>query len=95
MVNGLWIVEFISTLNRFGFGVIVLNNGRLLGGDAGYYYSGEYDINDNMIQGKINVIRFDENSISVFGDIDQFSLKFSGQISNNYVTIQRILAKCQ
>ena len=32
-VDGLWTVEFSSTLNLFGTGVVVLNNKRLLGGD--------------------------------------------------------------
>jgi hypothetical protein len=83
MVDGLWIIEFSSTLNLFGRGVVVLNNKRLLGGDAGYYYSGNYDTNNNTISAKITVTRFDENSISVFGDIDQFSLTFTGKLHND------------
>lgn len=81
MFDGLWTVEFISTVNRFGRGVLILSNGRLLGGDAGYYYSGHYEIRNNTIQGSVNVTRFDANSISVFGDIDRFSLSFSGDIT--------------
>lgn len=81
MYDGLWTVEFASTM-RLGTGVIVLNNGRLLGGDAGYYYSGRYRVNGNNVQGNIDVIRYDTRSISVFGDLDQFSLSFSGEISD-------------
>lgn len=42
MFNGLWTVDFISTINRYGKGVLVLSDGRLLGGDHGFYYSGTY-----------------------------------------------------
>ena len=84
--NGLWTVEFISTVNRFGKGVLVLLDGRLLGGDAGYYYSGRYEIIGNTIKGNVNVTRFDANSISVLGDINQFALSFSGDINSTNIS---------
>ena len=85
MFNGLWTIEFISTMNRFGAGVLVLNNGRLLGGDNGYYYLGNYAVKDNNIRGKVAITRFNKNIISVFGDVDQFSLTFAGQIKPDSV----------
>jgi len=86
MVDGLWTVEFSSALNLFGSGVVVLHEKRLLGGDAGYYYSGQYDVKNNTIRGEIDVIRFDQNSISVVGDVDQFGLTFTGQLSEDEFT---------
>jgi hypothetical protein len=86
MVDGLWTVEFSSALNLFGRGVLVLYKQKLLGGDAGYYYSGEYDVKNNTIRGEVDVIRFDENSISVVGDLDQFCLTFTGQLSEDEFT---------
>lgn len=86
MYNGLWTIEFISTMNRFGAGVLlVLNNGKLLGGDNGYYYLGNYEVKDNNIRGKVAITRFNKNVISVFGDVDQFSLTFAGQIKQDLV----------
>jgi len=89
--NGLWTVEFISTFNRAGQGVLVLNNGRLLGGDAGYYYSGTYKISGTMlsgtkIEGTVDVIRFDPMHLSVFGDIERFTLSFTGDIDDYHFT---------
>ncbi|MFH1595672.1 MAG: GrlR family regulatory protein [Pseudomonadota bacterium] len=80
--NGLWTVEFISTINRTGKGVLVLYNRRLLGGDSAYYYSGNYEINKNKISGNLIVIRYEPIGISVFGDIDSFKLSFSGEVNN-------------
>lgn len=85
--NGLWTVEFISTLNRSGKGVMVLINGHILGGDEGYYYSGTYQINGQKIHGNVNIIRFDANTISVFGDINQFLLTFLGDINDHHLTV--------
>ncbi len=82
MVNGLWTVEFRSTLNMVGKGVLVLvNDSRLLGGDSGYYYSGNFKVDNNTVSGTMDVTRFDENSVSVFGDIERFSLTFEGTVS--------------
>ena len=86
MVDGLWTVEFSSALNLFGSGVLVLCKKRLLGGDAGYYYSGQYDVKNNTIRGKVDVVRFDQNSVSVVGDLDQFCLIFTGQLSDDEFT---------
>ncbi|MBW1649329.1 MAG: hypothetical protein JRJ44_01375 [Deltaproteobacteria bacterium] len=49
MYDGLWTVEFVATIHRYGNGVLVFNQNRLLGGDAGYYYSGKYNIDDKKI----------------------------------------------
>ena len=81
--DGLWVVEFGSSLGLFGRGVMILNGQRILGGDVGYYYSGNCKVDDDRINGKINVIRFDQNSISVFGDIDSFILTFNGTIDGS------------
>ncbi len=85
MLDGLWTIEFASPTGLFGSGVIVLTNRRLLGGDAGYYYSGEYTVDDHHIDGRTDVVRFNRNSLSIFGDMDSFTLDFHGEISENSI----------
>jgi hypothetical protein len=53
----------------------------MLGGDIGYYYSGECTIAGGKLKGTVNVIRYDQNSISVFGDADNFTLQLDGTIN--------------
>ena len=81
MLNGLWTVEFSSALNIVGKGVLVLSGGRLFGGDSGYYYSGSFEVDGSTVSGTIDATRFDINSVSVFGDIGDFSLSFEGTVS--------------
>jgi hypothetical protein len=83
MTDGLWVVEFESALGLWGRGIMVLNGNRVLGGDMGYYYSGQCTINGNRISGNVMIARFDPNSVSVFGPIESFTLSFAGEISEN------------
>ena len=82
MLNGLWTVEFISAIKRIGRGVIIFTDNRILGGDEGYYYSGTCDISGNKLHAKINVIKHNPNSVSVFGNIDHFQLTLNGEIND-------------
>ncbi|GBD98206.1 hypothetical protein BMS3Abin07_00214 [bacterium BMS3Abin07] len=80
MFDGLWIIEFESVIQSYGKGVVVLNNGRLLGGDDSYYYSGTYRAEDNKFEGTATIIKHNPHGISVFGNIGHFELTFTGEI---------------
>ncbi|MCX5636993.1 MAG: hypothetical protein NTX52_04775 [Planctomycetota bacterium] len=79
MIDGLWTVEFSSSLGLSGNGVVVIKDKRLLGGDVGYYYHGTFDLIDGNFTGKLTITRYDRNIVSVFGDIDEFSFNFTGK----------------
>lgn len=80
-IDGLWTIDFISTLH-LGSGVVVLNDKRLLGGDEGFYYSGRYDTQNGRFSGTIDVTRYNSKSLSVFGDIGQYTLEFEGKVQD-------------
>jgi hypothetical protein len=42
-MEGLWTIEFGSSAGIFGSGVIVMRDGKIVGGDASYYYIGSYE----------------------------------------------------
>ena len=72
MYDGLWVIEF-KTAMGFGSGVLVFNGTQVMGGDYGYYYSGQINTTGNM-SGEVNIVRFNPNAISVFGKHDSFTL---------------------
>jgi len=80
MVEGLWTIEFISSLKFYGTGILVLHNSRLLGGDDAYYYDGSYSVHNSNINGRVDVTRYKRGGISVFGDFDHFSMTFEGRV---------------
>jgi hypothetical protein len=84
MVDGLWTMEFMVAPNRYGSGVVVLKDGRILGGDSGYYYNGTYELIGTTLNATANIIKYNQNSISVFGNIGLIQLNFSCQIEEDY-----------
>jgi len=85
MYDGLWAIEFEASLG-YGCGVLVFNGTQVMGGDAGYYYSGKIKTEGKM-SGEVNVIRFAPNAISVFGNLDSFTLLIKdGEINESSFT---------
>ncbi len=90
MFNGLWVIEFKSDYD-FGSGVLVFNNGQVLGGDDGYYYAGRINTTGNIF-GEVNVVRYNPNAVLVFGDVDSFTLLIKdGKISNTSFKLNAVI----
>lgn len=82
-MNGLWTVEFGSSAGIAGAGVAVFRDGKIMGGDSGYYYIGEYRLDSNHIVGSLNVIPFAPNIQSVFGTTGRtLKLKLDGSLAS-------------
>jgi hypothetical protein len=73
MMDGLWTAEFGSSTGGFSGGVVVLRDGKLMGGDAGYYYLGDYQIREKSFQATIQVFPLRNMRVS---------LRRSGRISS-------------
>jgi len=70
-MEGFWTAEFGSATGIFGGGVAIFRDGKVLGGDGGYFYHGEYTIRGNTLQATIEVDPFIENYRSAFGTVNQ------------------------
>jgi hypothetical protein len=69
-MDGLWTVEFGSTNGRFGAGAVVFHEGRVMGGDNGYFYLGTYAlVGGNEFRATIEVTPFIEGIESVFNTL--------------------------
>ena len=74
----LWSVEFVSELSSEGGGVIVIENGKILGGDNNYFYIGSYDLKNNKFNATIDVKHYHGKCNPIFGELEEFILKLSG-----------------
>lgn len=57
MLEGLWIVQYEGTQGE-GAGVVVFVKGRVLGGDFGYTYEGNYVIKDDWVAASVHVANY-------------------------------------
>lgn len=77
MLEGLWVAKFVAP-NVPGMelngGVVVIESGRLLGGDSGYVYIGQLQPAQSGWAISMKIVRHDPSIISVFGDLDEYLL---------------------
>ncbi len=52
MLQGLWTVAF-STRAGAGYGVVLFGEGRMAGGDSGFYWTGDYRIENGTLRGRL------------------------------------------
>ena len=91
MLEAVWSVKF-RTQNDSGAGVVVLDSGKVYGGDSQYLYVGNYRAKNDppIVEATILVRKY--NTIpgfaSVFGALDKFTLSLSGPIARQAITLQ-------
>jgi hypothetical protein len=80
-MDGLWTAEFGSSSGIFGGGVAIFRDGRILGGDGGYYYVGNYEIKDKAITATLTLTPFLRDYPSVFTTVNEtLILRLSGTL---------------
>jgi hypothetical protein len=84
MIDGLWVVQYEGTQGE-GAGVVVFTNGRVLGGDFGYTYEGNYVIQDNWVAASIHVANFLPNVPSVLGYVGDFDAELKAPIRDTVI----------
>ena len=84
-VEGLWSLFFQSNVGREGGGVVVLETGRILGGDMSYLYIGDYKVDRGHMAGNVRVTHYQGEPYSIFGQATEFDLKISGGFSETQV----------
>lgn len=85
MIEGLWVIKFLTpddpTMALNG-GVVVVETGRIFGGDSGYFYVGSLDpAGKGTWNANVRITRHDPDIESVFGDVDMIEL--SGSLTHN------------
>jgi T3SS negative regulator,GrlR len=78
-VEALWTVNF-ATAGGAGNGIVVFETGRIFGGDANYYWVGEYDLQNGRITANLNVSNYSGLPYSVFGQLMNFRLSLNADL---------------
>ena len=93
MIEGLWTVEFRTNIGGMGTGTLIFEKGRVAGGDAGYYYIGNYTLQGDKISGEAKIQKYNPGHVSVFGPLESGDLKLSGIIQGIFLTASGTLAQ--
>lgn len=78
MIEALYGVEFASNMNDGGYGVAVLETGRILGGDSSFVFIGDYEVKNGIIHANVKCTNDRKILQSIFGDLKEFNLKLEG-----------------
>ena len=65
-LEGLWIVKFTAA-GISGSGVAVFCNGKVFGGETGFYYIGTYRSEGKLVKAHVGIHNFDATIPSGFG----------------------------
>ena len=82
-LDALWTAEFQVTGGWTNGGVVILENGRLFGGDGQYYYAGRLslDPDSKSVSGHVKVVHYHGDRTTAFGDAGpEFSLDLQGTV---------------
>ena len=90
-LEGLWSAELIGNHEFAGIGVVVLEpvrisrgvyeEGRVLGGDRHYAYTGTYRVENRRVSGRLRIVRYDvhEDGAPLF-EQEETGLDFHGTL---------------
>ena len=81
MNPGIYYVTFSAATTDFGWGLVVVDNGKLHGGDLSYLYRGRYEVNAGILEASIQVSHYQGALNSVFGPLKSFSLILVGNLT--------------
>jgi hypothetical protein len=87
-IEGIWAAEFFafpSVNSATGSGIVVLQNGRVLGGDPTYYYSGSYSLSGNTLRGEVAVTHYQGQLNNIFGPVAKVKLIIDAQVSPEWI----------
>ncbi|QVX13919.1 hypothetical protein DB356_03965 [Pseudomonas congelans] len=94
MKDGLYAVNFKSSSQDFGSGVLSVKNGSVNGGDHGYFYQGQIVKNESKLSGTIQIKQWNRSVPSVFGPIPNLTFLWPVSLKGIILSYRaRLLAK--
>ncbi|HUC30004.1 MAG TPA: GrlR family regulatory protein [Candidatus Acidoferrum sp.] len=84
-LDGLWIVQFTGK-EILGTGVVVFSNGKLFGGETGFYYIGSYESDGKMVKARAMIRNFDPAIPSGFRILGDYEMDVSAKLQDDKLT---------
>ena len=81
-VEGIYAAQFVSNADQYGEGIIVLDKGKIHGGDLDNVYVGTFSVTNNEIAATVDITNYSGNVSSVVG-LRQYRLTVKGAMKNS------------
>jgi T3SS negative regulator,GrlR len=78
LIQGVFAAQFLSNTNKYGEGIVVLDSGRVHGGDLDHVYVGTYSLLDNTFSATVDVANYSGSISSVLGHMAHYRLTLHG-----------------
>lgn len=90
-IEGLWIVKFTAA-QLSGSGVLVLSQGKVFGGETGFYYIGTYVADGNVVKARVMIRNFDPSVPSGFGIPGDYEMDVSATMQDSTMSGTAIIS---
>jgi hypothetical protein len=90
-LDGLWIVQFTGK-EILGSGVAVFSNGKVFGGETGFYYIGSYEAEGKVVKARVMIRNFDPAIPSGFGIPGDYEMDVSAVLQDDKMTGTAMIA---
>ena len=80
VVDGVYSAHFLSNANQYGEGVVVVDGGRIHGGDLDHVYIGKYSLANNEFSATLDVSNHSGRFSSVLGPLAHYRLTLNGKM---------------
>ena len=84
MIDGFWLVHAEGPQGSAG-GVAVFANGKVFGGDSGFYYMGTYREKDGVVKARVAVHNFDPAITNILSVAKDYELHVTGTIKDDTI----------
>lgn len=86
MIDGLWHIRYVVAGTEYG-GVIVVKDGKALGGDAGFVFTGKLHENGENVAGELHVRQVMKSVAPAIPGLTDYKLKLIGNLVGNTIDI--------
>ena len=81
IVEGVYAARFLSNADQYGEGIVVVDGGRIHGGDLDHVYIGKYSLVNNEFSASVDVKNYSGRISSVLGPLTHYRLTLNGIIT--------------
>jgi len=78
MTEAMYGIEFSSDEGNSGYGVVVLETGRVFGGDSSFVYVGDYRVENGVLVAKVRCTNDRKERDSIFADMNEYTIQIEG-----------------